>query len=75
MNWLLASIFLSSIDVTGKRLFFMFPLCLSVAIVYKSTRCHSMRDVPMAALILWVTICLGMLGVGVGLWALFSILV
>ena len=53
----------------------MLPLCLSIAVVYKTTRCENLRDVPVAALILWGTIVIGMYGVGIGLWALFSIMV
>ncbi len=53
----------------------MLPLCLSIAVVYKTTRCKNLRDVPVAALILWGTIVIGMYAVGVGLWVLFSIMV
>jgi hypothetical protein len=53
----------------------MLPLCLSIAVVYKTTRCERLRDVPIAAGILWVTILLGMAAVGVGLWSLFSFFV
>ncbi len=53
----------------------MLPLCLSIAVVYKTTRCENLREVPLAALILWGTIVVGMYAVGVGLWALFSIMV
>ncbi|MCH8243348.1 MAG: hypothetical protein IH897_12175, partial [Planctomycetes bacterium] len=45
------------------------------AIVYKTTRCASLRDVPVSALVLWVTIVLGMYTVGFGLWALYSVMV
>ena len=51
------------------------PLCLSVAIVYKTLRCENLRDIPAAAAILWGTIVVGMYAVGVGLWALFSLMV
>lgn len=68
--------FTTAIELSGpQRLFMMFPLCLSVAIVYKTTRCASLKEVPASALLLWVTIVLSMLGVGVGLWLLFSIMV
>ncbi len=66
---------LASFGLSGlERQFLMFPLCLSIAIVYKTTRCANLRDVPVAALILWGTIVVGMYTVGVGLWALYSIL-
>jgi hypothetical protein len=51
------------------------PLCLSIAIVYKTLRCENLRDIPAAAAILWGTIVVGMYAVGVGLWALYSLMV
>ncbi len=73
---LLANVFMTAVQVTGgQRFLLMLPLCLSVAIVYKTTRCASLRDMPVSALVLWVTIVLGMYAVGFGLWALFSVMV
>lgn len=67
---------LAAVDLTGpQRLAMMFPLCLAIAIIYKATRLKRMRDVPSAALVLWGTILIGMYSVGVGLWAVFSLLV
>lgn len=73
---LLAGVFVTGIRLTGlQRLAMMLPLCLSIAIIYKTTRCERLRDVPLAALALWVTIVLGMYAVGLGLWAAFEIMV
>jgi hypothetical protein len=36
------------------------PLCLAVAVVYKSVRCKQMSRVPREAAILFITIVLGM---------------
>ncbi len=58
-----------------QRFLFMLPLCLSIAVVYKTTRCEQLSDVPVAAGVLWVTIVGGMYAVGLGLWILFSIAV
>jgi len=75
MTGILAALFITGVDVTGPwRQMLMFPLCLSIAVVYKTTRCENVRRVPVAALVLWITIVIGMYAVGVGLWALFSIL-
>ncbi len=75
MTLVLANIFLTGMDVTGSlRFLLLLPLCLSVAIVYKTTRCRDLRQVPMASLVLFVSIVAGMYVVGVGLWALFSIM-
>ncbi len=73
---LLASVFTTAVQITGgQRFLLMLPLCLSVAVVYKTTRCGSLRDMPVSALVLWVTIVLGMYAVGFGLWVLYSVMV
>ncbi len=65
---------LATFGLSGmQRQLLMLPLCLSIAVVYKTTRCDDLRDVPVAALILWGTIVVGMYTVGVGFWALYSI--
>jgi hypothetical protein len=62
-------------QLTGfSRFLLMLPLCLSVALVYKVTRIDHLRAAIAAALILWVTIVIGMIAVGVGLWLLFQIM-
>ncbi len=72
----LAGLFTTPIELTGIQSFLlMLPLCLSIAIVYKTTRCRNLRDVPVAALVLWVTIVAGMYAVGFGLWLVFEIMV
>lgn len=66
---------LATFGLSGlQRQLLMLPLCLSIAIVYKTTRCDNVRDVPVASLILWATIVVGMYSVGVGFWVLYSIL-
>lgn len=72
----LAGLFTTAVDLTGvQRLLLMLPLCLSIAIIYKTTRCENLREVPVAALGLWITIVLGMYAVGLGLWVAFEIMV
>ena len=76
MTSALAGLFTTPIELTGiQRFLLMLPLCLSIAIVYKTTRCRNVRDVPVAALVLWVTIVAGMYAVGFGLWLAFEIMV
>ncbi len=71
----LLALFTTSAELTGaQRLVLILPLCLSVAIIYKTTRLEDLREVPAAAAVLWVTIVLSMCAVGFGLWALFSIM-
>ncbi len=70
-----AALFTTGIVLTGpQRLLLMLPLCLAIAVVYKTTRCRDLREVPAAALVLWVTIVLGMSLVGVALWAMYRIM-
>lgn len=76
MTSALAGLFTTAVDLTGvQRLLLMLPLCLSIAIIYKTTRCENLREVPVAALGLWITIVLGMYAVGLGLWVAFEIMV
>ena len=71
MTTLLAAIFSTPGFMTGRHhALLLLPLCLSVAVVYKTTRCPEIRQIPLASLALWITIVLGMYAVGVGLWAL-----
>lgn len=70
--FVVAGILESGIPVTGlQRFALMLPLCLAIAIVYKTTRCENLRDVPAAAFVLWITIVVGMYTVGIGLYVLF----
>ena len=76
MTAVVAALFTSAIEITGKQRFLlMLPLCLSIAVVYKTIRSEKPRDIPPAALILWSTIVAGMCAVGLGLWLLFTIMV
>ncbi len=76
MTWSFLAIFTTGIPLTGgQRFFLMWPLCLSIAIIYKATRCERMRELPLAVAGLWVTIVIGMYAVGVGLWLAFQIAV
>lgn len=75
MSSVIAGLFTTGIEMTGgQRLLLMFPLCLVVAIVYKTTHCEKLREIPFAAFVLWLTIVIGMYVVGVGLWALYEIM-
>jgi hypothetical protein len=71
----LASLFITAVELTGlQRLALMFPLCFSIAVVYKTIRCRHLSEVPVSALLLWITIVVAMYVVGVALWALFSVM-
>jgi hypothetical protein len=69
------SLLAAGTQLTGfMRFLLMLPLCLSVAVVYKVTRIDDLRQALTAAVILWVTIVVGMIAMGVGLWLLFLIM-
>ncbi len=72
----LAGLFTSAIELQGaQRFFLMFPLCLAIAIVYKTIRLDDLGELPKAAGVLFVTIVFGMCVVGGGLWLAFELLV
>ena len=76
MSLVLAGLFTSSIELSGHgRLALVLPICLAIAVVYKTIRCESVRDVPKAAFPLWVTIVVGMYAIGLALWGAFSLMV
>ncbi len=63
--------FITPVSLTGwQQLLLLLPLCLAVSIVYKTTKIENLRELPIAALISWVTIVLGMFAVGLGLYGL-----
>jgi len=52
----------------------LLPLALAIAVIYKTIKCKTVRDIPMASLILWVTIVAGMYVVGIGLMFVYQFL-
>lgn len=75
MTAVLSGLFTSAIELQGiPHFLLMFPLCLSIAIVYKTIRLDDLRELPKAAAVLWVTIIIGMCLVGGGLWLAFELL-
>ena len=73
---MLLAIFTRAMELSGsERFLLMIPLCLGIAVVYKALRLDDLRKLPQAALILWVSILTGMCLVGIGLWAIFEIMV
>jgi len=75
MNPCLATIFVTAMELSGaQRLMLMWPLCLSIAIVYKTLRCQKLSEIPAASLVLWGAIVFGLYAVGAGLWGLYQFL-
>ncbi|UCD28361.1 MAG: hypothetical protein JSV03_14955 [Planctomycetota bacterium] len=50
-----------------QQMLLLLPLCLTISIVYKTTKCEKLRDIPLSAVVSWVTIVIGMYAVGVSL--------
>ena len=63
------AIFSNPIAFDGPRhMLLILPLSLAISVVYKTIRCHSVREVPLASLGLWVTMVVGMYVVGAAVW-------
>ena len=63
------------VTLTGtQHMLLLAPLCLGISVVYKTVKTERLRDLPAAALALWVTILVGMYAVGVGAWLLYLLL-
>ena len=70
MTMLLATLVIHPLAIERHYLWLL-PLCLAVALVYKTTKCAEVREIPLAALISWLTIVVGMYAVGAALWLLY----
>jgi len=75
VNIVLSSLYVDPVELEGwQRLLLLLPLCLAIAIVYKTTKCDRLRDVPLASVVLWITIVIGMYVVGVGLFVIYELM-
>lgn len=76
MTPVMAGLFTTAMELSaGRRALLILPLCLSIAVVYKTLRASDVRKIPLASIVLWITIVIAMYAVGVGLWAVFSLMV
>ncbi len=58
----------------AQRLGLLLPLTASVSVIYKTLKCKTPREIPLASLILWLTIVAGMYLVGIGLMVAYELL-
>lgn len=73
MNDLLA-VFLQPVLLTRwQQMLMLLPLCLAISVVYKTTRCERLREMPWAAFVSWVTIVCGMYVVGIALLIVYEV--
>lgn len=71
MTWLLATVFVTPVVMTGlQHALLLAPLSLAISLVYKTIRCEKLAEVPLASVVLSVTIIAGMYAVGIGFWLL-----
>jgi len=49
-------------------LWFLLPLCVAVAVVYKTVRTHDLRRLPLEILVLMGYMLVGLIALGGGLW-------
>jgi len=62
-------------ELTGwQRAGLILPLTLSIAVVYKTIKCRTPREIPLASLVLWLTIVAGMYLVGIGLMVAYELI-
>ncbi len=54
------------------HLLLLLPLCLAISIVYKTTKCETVREIPVAVLGSWLTIVISMYALGAGLLLLYE---
>lgn len=50
-----------------QQMLLLLPLCLTVAVVYKTTKCKEVREIPLASIVSFVSIVVGMYAVGISL--------
>lgn len=75
MTALLATWFVHPLPIVGwQRIVLLLPLALAIAIVYKTTKCERVRDIPLASLVLWITIVAGMYAVGAVLLVVYQLM-
>ena len=74
MTATLALVFRDAIALSGVgRMLLILPLCLAIAVVYKTLHCNNLARVPRASVALCITIVVGMYSVGVALWLAFML--
>jgi hypothetical protein len=70
---MLATLMIHPLHVTRfQQMLMLLPLCLAISVVYKTIKCPKVRDIPLAALVSFVTIVVGMYAVGIGLFVIYK---
>ncbi|GMV95981.1 MAG: hypothetical protein AMXMBFR83_03500 [Phycisphaerae bacterium] len=70
----LLAVLLTPVTLTRfQQMLMLVPLCLAVSIVYKTTKCERVREIPWAAFVSCLTIIIGMYLVGIALMVLYNL--
>jgi len=56
-----------------QQMLLLLPLCLTISVVYKTTKCADVREIPLATVVSWLTIVVGMYAVGVVLLLIYEL--
>jgi len=71
----LATLFINPITFgRWQSILLLLPLCLAISVVYKTIKCDNIREIPLASVVSWVTIVVGMYAVGIALFVLYEIM-
>lgn len=65
---MIAAIFLRPIEWESGQLPMLLPLCLAVAIVYKTIKLNDLRRLPVAVVLLWFTMILSMIAITIAIY-------
>ena len=71
---ILATFMVHPLELTRwQQMLLLLPLCLTISVVYKTTKCAHVREIPLAAVVSWLTIVVGMYAVGVVLLLIYEL--
>ena len=73
MSTLLGSFFAQPLPVAAYWFWLVFPVCLTVSLVYKATKVQRFAEIFPAAAILFLTMIAGLTAVAIGLWLLIRV--
>jgi hypothetical protein len=69
----LLAVFLTPVSLSRtQQMLLLLPLCLTISLVYKTTKCENVRQIPLATLVSFVTIVVGMYAVGIALLLIYE---
>ena len=70
MPEIIASLFGKPLPVADYWLWLVFPVCLTVSLVYKTTRSRRFREIIPSAVVLFASMIGGLILVTLGLWVI-----